>query len=429
MATQAVAQGDLLSRFEEWSEHKLASLFPEQSAGYQNFDYTERVEEAQERQSAVFAKDLKRHVRTFSNDLRYELLALSLRVVAVVMTPLAALGEFLRACGKSITASECLQNLSLIPIRVFTSATSAIWNVFRAVDKFLSIGPMSVGLLAWHNGERLVRAFSKTPDTVLSNTPRYRDVVYDSIGTTLLAAAALVFIPIAPIQMLALPVIFGSIYGTINNQFTVRECPEYYTMGHDYDGTRFKGHAIKTNNLLIKPFVTGCYATTMVTKIMGLVLSAAGTLPFAAAALPVSYAAAMIAGSCAIALVVSHIFSKMAKQSLQTDLEAYAKLIGIQWTESMRNQTWSELASMRHEREEERQRELTGNPQQLAHFQEQLERLTESIDSKILSYELPIKYVTGWTANNERNLTGYVAAGAGTLACMVGAVFLRVVAL
>lgn len=70
--------------------------------------------------------------------------------------------------------------------------------------------PIGVGYLTWHAGERLVRLVTKSPYTVLSNDRQFRHIVYGSIGLTLLAAGA-VFIPISPIQMVALPIIMGSI--------------------------------------------------------------------------------------------------------------------------------------------------------------------------------------------------------------------------
>lgn len=280
----------------------------------------------------------------------------------------------------------------------------------------------------WHGSEKIVCIITGLTHTVLSNATRVRDIVYDSLGVTLLAAGA-VFIPVASIQMIALPIVLGSIYGTLNNQFTIRECPEYYTMGHHYDGTDLKRHAIKSNNLLIKPIVTGCYATTMVTKIAGVVLSAVGTIPYTAAVLPVPLAGTMIVTTCVIALIGAHIFSTMKKNSIQKILNNYANVIGIEWDESNLNKSWSDLTKLRAEWINQKQSELAQNPQELAVFNQKLNEVTKAAESIFSDENMPVKYVIGWQANSTRNMVGYLFAGGGTLAIAVTTVFLRIFSL
>ena len=43
--------------------------------------------------------------------------------------------------------------------------------------------------------------------------------------------------------------------------------------------------------------------------------------------------------------------------------------------------------------------------------------------------DVPLKYVTGWKANNTRNSTGYIFAGAGTLVIAISTIFIRIFAL
>lgn len=424
MASQVAISRDLLSQFDAWGDQKRGALL----VPYASQDPTvPNTLEGDVGHGAIFRDDLKRNIHDLSVQSKYEIASLAQTVAMLALSPFAIFGEIYRLCSGSINASTCLKNICIVPKHIIFSIFKAAFYVARTVNKVASAASIGIGFLVWHGGERLVRLITGSPNTVLSNDPRIRDIVYHSLGITLLAAAT-VFIPVAPIQMIALPIIIGSIYGTINNQFTVRECPEYYTMGHYYDGTDLKGHAIKTNNVLIKPIVTGCYATTMVTKLAGIILAGVGTIPYTAAVLPIPFAGAMIAGVCAISLVAAHIFSTMKRNSIQNNLNAYSRLVGVEWNEANRARTWDELATERNERIEQRRRELAADQQELERFNQQLQKLTEEIESNILSPDLPVKYIAGWQANNTRNGIGYLFAGGGTLAIAVSTVFLRIFA-
>ena len=241
--------------------------------------------------------------------------------------------------------------------------------------------------MAWHGGEAIVRLIKPAALSVLSSRSEIRNTVYESIGITLIAAA-LVCVPIPAIQLIALPILIGSLYGIINNQFTVRECPEYYTMGHHYDGTSLKDHAITTNNLAIKPIVTGCYATTFVSKIIGIVLSATGTLPYTAAVLPVPYAAVAIGGFMAVSLAVAHIISGWQKKSMQKSLETYAKLVGTQIDDTKLNMTWYEFVQSNSDKIEDKRQQLAEQPEELKKYNAQLEKIAKRISWNDIQKEL-----------------------------------------
>lgn len=366
-----------------------------------------------------------RHIHTFSAQIKFELASQAQCIAIIAISPFALIAELYRLSKGSIHASTCLANICLIPKHIILSIVMPVLYIVRALNEAVTAASRGVGFLAWHGGERMVSLINDSPSTVLSYRPEIRDIVYDSIGLTLLAAAA-VFVPLAPIQLVALPIILGSIYGTVNNQFTIRECPEYYTMGHYYDGTDLKGHAIKTNNLIIKPIVTGCYATTIVTKIAGVILAAVGRLPYTAAVLPVSYAAVMIAGVIAVSLVAAHVFSNMAKKAVQNNLHEYAALLGIPWTDDLQNKSWSKLQEMGSQKIEEKRQEFTSDKQGLEKFNQKLRHLTKRIGSGTSNPHMPIKYIIGWQANGTRNVVGYIFAGGGILVLSATTIFLRI---
>lgn len=415
-----IQESDFLQQFTAWGNGKKNALL---------FRHSNTLPLDEElNQGMIVCKDLKYYVRNFSGHCKYEAASLIQCIATMAISPFAVIAELYRSCNGSIHVFTCLKNICIIPKHILFSIFNIAFLSVRVVDKTVSAGSIGVGFLAWHSGERMVRLINGGSNTVLSNKQYVRDIVYDSIGLTLLSAAT-VFVPVAPIQMIALPIILGSIYGTANNQFTIRECPEYYTMGHYYDGTNLQGHAVKTNHLIIKPIVTGCYATTMVTKIAGVVLAAVGTLPYTAAVLPIPYAATMIAGVSMLSLVTGHVFSSMKKKSVQRSLDAYAALIDIQWTDDHRNKTWAELKPMLLEAVDKKRIELASNPQELATFNKKLEELVQINNSNTFDSNMPIKYIIGWHANSTRNLTGYIFAGGGTLAIAVSSIFLRIFAL
>ncbi|MCE5294717.1 MAG: hypothetical protein LLF94_08920 [Chlamydiales bacterium] len=296
------------------------------------------------------------------------------------------------------------------------------------VDSALSAVATGVGFLAWHGGERAVRAITGSKYSVLSNNSNYRQIVYESKGITLLALGAS-FVRYPPVALFALPIILGSLYGTINNQFTVRNCPEYYTMGHYYDGEKLDGHAIKTNNLIIKPITTGCYATTMVTKFAGTLLSAAGTLRYTRGApLPVSWAAAMIGGVSLVSLVAGHILATRKTASIEANLQAYADLMEFTWTDEQKDKTFAQICNEVEGFFCKKLMTVADHEIQVA-FLTKVYDLKKSILNEILHPNLPVKYIAGWASNNTRNSTGYLVAGVGTLAVTIATVALRTFAL
>ncbi|MBA3816495.1 MAG: hypothetical protein H0X29_08260 [Parachlamydiaceae bacterium] len=415
------AANDCLYRFANWGDEKIKKNLGDAPA---------KPNDANEKYNhgSIFKADIKHYINTSFYRLKETPISLVQSITNIVASPFAVIGELSLYCKKSINASSCLKNICCVPYHIIDHTFCSILYVGKAVNEIVSAASIGVGFLTWHGGERLVRAIKGPADTVLSDRHEIRDIVYRSIGITILAAAA-VFIPVPPIQMIALPIILGSIYGILNNQFTVRECPEYYTMGHYYDGTDLKGHAIKTNNVIIKPIVTGCYASTTVAKLAGVIVAAAGRLPYTAAALPVPYAAMMIGGISLVSLVAAHICSKLKKKSIQTQLDEYAALTGMQWSDNYRDMKWSDLIEARQKDIEARREEFASDIHLLEKFNNTLQDLTKSIESNILNSDMPIKHIVGWQANNTRNSTGYLFAGGGTLAIAISTVFLRIFAL
>lgn len=380
-------------------------------------------------QCALFQDEPTRHVWGLVMHAKYEVLSIAQFVASLVLSPFALFIDFGRACVDPLMKfSTVLKDIYRIPMNVIKSALMLVYIPIRIAQKIVSALSIGIGFLLWHGSEWVVRQVKilstkeRTPEmseTVLSKNRNIRDVVYGSLGVTVLAASAL-FIPVLSIQMIALPIIIGSLYGAINNQMTVRKCPEYYTMGHYYDGTKLEGHAVRTNNLLLKPIITGCYATTFVTKIAGVVLAAAGVIPFVAATLPLTYAAAMVGAVLCISLLTGHIFARMKENKVQKSIEEYARLHGRVLTDEDKKMTWSYYQAKCHQEVLELSEEDLRKRQKIEKYMESNTRYYSDV---------PVKYLPQWLSNNTRNGVGYAFAGVGTVAITVATVCLRVLIL
>lgn len=334
---------------------------------------------------------------------------------------------------KSIYASVILNDVYIVPKHIILSIFRIGVCPLRVLNKTTAALSIGIGHCVWHGSEYLVRhvRLSKEREavsySVLSTYPITRDIVYRAVGMTVLAAGA-VCIPILPIQMIAIPIIVGSLYGTLNNQFTVRECPEYYTMGHNFDSVYLRRHAVRTNNLIVKPFITGCYGTTSYTKIAGAILG--GMSIYAPEMIPITMTVSVIGATVLTILVIAHIFSNMKKNNIVKNIEQYTQLIDMEFNEEVKNMTWDELEKVRTEHIERKRHMLVDDKEGLDLFNQNLLRLEKSISASTLAIgmpkRLPMKYMIGWSANSSRNLIGYLSIVAGALALTVTAVFLKI---
>lgn len=382
------------------------------------------------KQGEVFRKDLRRHTYTLAMNTQYEALSLAEHISTIALAPFALFIDLYRLCvTKTINASTVLKNLVVVPKHIILSLLFIGITAGRITYKITEAISIGIGHFVWHGGERLVRHFKpENKNTVLSDKKQFRDIVYSSIGVTVLAAA-LLSVPVLPVQLLALPIILGSVYAIINNQFTTRECPEYYTMGHYYDGKNLRGHAARTNNPTVKSIVTGCYASTGVTRIAGVVLACVGTIPFAPVALPITIAGAMVGTCLVIGLVAGHILSNRHRNKIRNSLEEYGKLIGMEWTEERKNKTWDELIKDRIDCMDKKLASLEGSHADFYKKFHKLENYIYSQHPKYMDAKIPIRYLSGWHANNTRNSIGYLSAGLGTLGIIITTVCLRVLVL
>lgn len=404
-------------------------------------------------QKEIFSYDLKDYVLSPIDNSKSFICDLADSITMLVITPFSILIDMYSVCAKKISFSTSLKNIYSIPtFMIAYSINIAIIIPINLAYKVIEAVQTAAGFIAWHTGEFLVRQvksiFNKSSEnkfSVLSHNNDHRKTVYNSLGITLLAGAAL-FVNILPVQLAALPILAGSLYGTINNLFTVKKCPEYFNLKYKFNGERLENHAIKTNNILIKSFVTGCYSTASLAKVAAIFIAAAGAAPFTAAIIPISYVASMIGAISVISFVASSIFSKIAERNIQKNIQEYAKLIGAEITEQDLEKNWYVFKYL-HEKEMKQTLANIKNEEK----KQQLLRRLKYIDNYIQKYStalptgqfgdrmtlidlggqtrMPLKYLAPWHSTAVRNGTGFVVMSTGAIIATAATVALRILVL
>ncbi len=153
--------------------------------------------------------------------------------------------------------------------------------------------------------------------------PKYRLIVGAAIAGTGLATAA-VLAPWEAVRIIGMTVLTGVGYGVANDMIACRDCIEYFTVGHVYDGRRFEKRPLNTLNPNLNALVWGAIATWHVCAVAGTFFALVARVPFPGMALKVTAAqlAPYLAISAGIALLVSHARSRSA-QKVATDRFEY----------------------------------------------------------------------------------------------------------
>ena len=196
--------------------------------------------------------------------------------------------------------------------------------------------------------------------------PSFKPLVKIAIKATLLATGA-VFAPWESIRIIGLTILTGVGYGIANDMVACRDCIEYFTVGHRYDGQELRNRPIKTLNPTLNAFVWGMIATWHVCALAGTILACIARTPFPGLALKISamQLAPYLAIGAALTIITGHVVSRTSQKAM-TKLP-YFKYQGV-----------------------------------------------------------PLKLQPGWEACNMRNLTGYSALALGALALSVAMVAARI---
>lgn len=193
----------------------------------------------------------------------------------------------------------------------------------------------------------------------------HRKVVYVAGIATGLAVGA-VLAPWEAVRIIGMTVLTGVTYGIANDMFACRDCIEYFTLGHFYDGKSLEHRPLNTLDPTLNAIAWGAIATWHVCTIAGAFFAFIARTPFPGLALKITAAqlAPYLGIGAAISLLVAHVRSRLAQQAQLND--PYIKY-----------------------------------------------------------EEVPFKFQAGWEACNVRNSTGYEAIGIGGLVLSVAMVAAR----
>jgi hypothetical protein len=150
--------------------------------------------------------------------------------------------------------------------------------------------------------------------------PRFRPLVYTgAIATGLAATAALS--PFEPLKIIGMTVLTGAGYGIANDMIACRDCIEYFTVGHQYDGKNLDNRVINTLDPNLNAIAWGVIATWHVCAVAGTFFAFIARTPFPGLALKISAAqiAPYLGVSAAIVFSLSHVKSRIAQKELAND--------------------------------------------------------------------------------------------------------------
>ena len=148
--------------------------------------------------------------------------------------------------------------------------------------------------------------------------PRYEGIINQSLAIMLTALVAS-FFPWQFVRMWGRFVLLLMAYGIGNDLIACRVCPQYFTVGHFYDGERLESRLLKTMDPTLTAVVWGIVVTATLGGLGSLVLSAKFTMSGLDEALVMKSAFMYLL----TVLAVADIVSRLVKFSVDPSQLAY----------------------------------------------------------------------------------------------------------
>ena len=148
----------------------------------------------------------------------------------------------------------------------------------------------------------------------------YSHLVNIAAAATALAVAALLT-PWETVRIIGMTVLNGIGYGIANDMIACRDCIEYFTVGHIYDGKNLRNRLLNTLNPNLNALAWGMVATWHVCAIAGVCFALLARLPFRGLVLKITAVqlAPYLAIGTALALLASHVRSRIAQKEMADD--------------------------------------------------------------------------------------------------------------
>ena len=158
--------------------------------------------------------------------------------------------------------------------------------------------------------------------------PRYKAAVQLGVGAAGAAITA-IFAPSEAARIIGTTVLTGVSYGIASDLIACRDCIEYFTVGHFYDGKELRSRPINTLDPNLNAFVWGVIATWHVCTVAGAIFALLARAPFSGMAIKIVSAqlTPYLAISAVLTLFISHIGSRVAQRKMIAN--PYRKFNGV----------------------------------------------------------------------------------------------------
>lgn len=119
-------------------------------------------------------------------------------------------------------------------------------------------------------------------------TERYRLNVYVAAAATAAAVTAVTLSKSESTRIIGTMVLTGVGYGIANDMFACRDCIEYFTVGHKWDGQKLEKRLIQTLDPTLNAVAWGAVATWNESAIAGVALAAFARMPLYGSSLKIT---------------------------------------------------------------------------------------------------------------------------------------------
>jgi hypothetical protein len=134
----------------------------------------------------------------------------------------------------------------------------------------------------------------------------YKLIVYTASAATALAEASLLT-PWETVRMIGGTTLTGIFYATINDMVACRDCVEYFTIGHVWDGRKLDKRSIMTLDPNLNAIAWGMIVSWHVSALAGVLFAAVARLPYAAVKLSTRQIAPYLVGGAIVLCAVAHV--------------------------------------------------------------------------------------------------------------------------
>lgn len=156
-------------------------------------------------------------------------------------------------------------------------------------------------------------------------TERYKPLVFTAAAATGAAAAAALYGPGEAVRIIGTMVLTGVGYGVANDLLACRDCIEYFTVGHIWDGREFRHRLVQSLNPNLNALVWGAVATWHVSALAGVMFATLARMPLFGTCCKITarQLAPWLAVGAGVAFVVAHVVSKRAYDDLAAKGRCY----------------------------------------------------------------------------------------------------------